>query len=793
MMIPSKDQAAESDHLVGHTLHDGEYHIKCLLEPDENHAPYKAYLAIHTALSIPLSLKQIPADQPLPEAVIAELNYILHGGDVMRRSTHSSAQQVALPRSGGSQTDHFAHEALLLARLQHPALPTLFDYFAEEGYWYLVSNYVPGVTLRNHLLANGSLSIFESLGYILQLCDVLDYLHSQHPAIVFCALRPEVIMVLPDHSLMLLDFEKASYNNSAMTLDHDSHDMTGYEPPELQGTRGAHGKADIRSDLYSVGLILYEMLGGAMPATLKPQALPALSKVLNGIIRLATQADIYERFQSAHILFLALERAYRVEERRAYQHSLIESESAKTDTEQSYPVHVSNLLEDNPDVMPVGFNLDQRKLARESLQQIRLERLEQEQFEQQLASVDESLQRRSSISLSQLSLHSFEEQQSQSTKKAFIPPAHGLVRMSFALALILFLAMASLLVYTRLQQSAGEEVQIILTPTPPPASTTAQYTSNWRKLPPLLAPGADNAAVYTRLHGREYIYMNGGYRGSAHPFYDYNLYRYDIAAAHWEIVIHDHFPSMVNNAATIDEHHRLFFTAGYASESYKVNSLLYSYQPEKNQLARIELPAQIHSGFAGSLLADQRGHLYLTQGFMQAGDPHIHAGHGWYRYDIAANHWQRLANIPRGLGYAAILADGRGHILLFGGAEDAGQMLPTATIYQYDIAQDSWSQDPISMPQAISGASSCAISAGKFVLIGGYDKIKHKGLNTAWLFDVYTLRSQALHSFSTGGLLLGAGACDEEGHVYVIRGTDNPRIPTRDFWELSLTLNNKIN
>jgi serine/threonine protein kinase len=794
-MIPSEDQAtSQNDHLVGRTLHDGEYHIKCLLEPGEINSTYKIYLATHKALSIPLALKQILIDQPLPENVIVELNYILHGGDTMRHAAHINAHQAAFPSDEDSQTEHFSHEALLLARLQHPALPTLFDYFAEDGYWYLVSNYMPGATLRNHLRHYGSLSIFETLGYALQLCDLLDYLHQQHPAIIFGALKPETIMILPDHSIMLINFEKACYSSDTTTIKRDPESVTSYEPPELQA---AEGNADLRSDLYSLGVILYEMLGGEIADTLHKQdlpALPTLSKTLNGIIRLATQADIQERFQSAHTLFLALERAYRIEERRAYQRSL--DENTEAETEQSYPIHGSHLIEDYmTDVMPMVLDLDQRKLARESLQQMRLERLEQEQFEQQLASVDESLQRRSSISISQLSLHSFEEHPAQNTKKVFIPPPHRLIRMSFALALVLFVVMASLLIYTRLLQPKIEQVHITPTLPPPPLLVTAaeQYTSNWLKLPSLPNPGADNTAVYTKLHGREYIYMNGGYRGLIHPFYDYNLYRYDIAATHWETVIHNHFPSMINNAATVDEQQTLFFTAGYASESYRVRSLLYSYQPAENLLKKIVLPAQIHSGFAGSLLADQKGHLYLTQGFMHAGDPHARAGNGWYRYDIATDHWQRLADIPRGLGYGALATDGQNHILLFGGAEDAAQTHPTATIYSYDIVQDSWSQDPISMPQAISGASSCPIAAGKLALIGGYDRTHQKGLNSVWLFDLHTLKSQALVSFAAGGSVLGASACDALGHAYLVRGADNPLVPTSDFWKLSIMLDSQTN
>ena len=436
------------------------------------------------------------------------------------------------------------------------------------------------------------------------------------------------------------------------------------------------------------------MASGQIPDTLNMQdlpALPELSKMLNGIIRLATQTEIYERFQSAHILFLALERAYRVEERLAYQRSIYED--VETDKNQDQQLDdPKRTASDITEVIPYALDLDQRRLARESLHHIRLERLEQEQFEQQMAFVDEGLQRRSSMSLSQLSLHSFETHLSQDTKTLSIPSFRRLIQMSFALALVIFMVMASLLFYTRLLQPIEKQMHILLSPTPPITITTMrQYTSNWQRLPTLLSPEADNAAVYIKLRGREYVYMNGGYRGPTHPFMTITctvmISPPHIGRSSYTMI----FQSMVNNAATVDEQQTLFFTAGYSSKSYSVRSLLYSYQPKKNHIKKIVPPEQIRPGFASSLFADQQGHLYLTQGFMHAGNPHDHAGNGWYRYDIAEDRWQRLADIPRGLGYGALTDDGQKHILLFGGTEDAGQKHPTATIYRYDIANDSWS------------------------------------------------------------------------------------------------------
>src|SRR5206468_3811875 len=102
---------------------------------------------------------------------------------------------------------------------------------------------------------------------------------------------------------------------------------------------------------------------------------------------------------------------------------------------------------------------------------------------------------------------------------------------------------------------------------------------------------------------------------------DHNLYRYDILAAHWETINISHLPGTLNNAMVTDEQGHLFFTAGYSTDTYTVVSALYIYQIATNSVRKIILPTQISIGFGGSMLADQQGHLYITQGFMTAGRP----------------------------------------------------------------------------------------------------------------------------------------------------------------------------
>src|SRR5581483_8338926 len=148
------------DYLLGRTLRDGEYRVQRVL----GHGGMgKVYLTTHTSLQVPFALKQARADQPLPESVIAELDYVLQGGDLAQRSCNGQCQEAGFSTSGGTHTDRFLREALLLTRLQHPAIPTLYDYFFEDGFWYLVMDYIPGSTLNSYLHRHAPLAPLEAL------------------------------------------------------------------------------------------------------------------------------------------------------------------------------------------------------------------------------------------------------------------------------------------------------------------------------------------------------------------------------------------------------------------------------------------------------------------------------------------------------------------------------------------------------------------------------------------------------------------------------------------------------
>jgi len=284
--------------------------------------------------------------------------------------------------------------------------------------------------------------------------------------------------------------------------------------------------------------------------------------------------------------------------------------------------------------------------------------------------------------------------------------------------------------------------------------------------------------------------MSGGYHGHTYsPRYDHNLYRYDVAAARWQVVVNGNFPSMVNNAIALDEQNNLFFVPGYSSDIYAITSVLYAYRLSDGVLQKIISPTEVSIGFGAALLADQQGHLYITQGFIRPGDPQARAGTGWYRYDIASGQWHILAPLPVGLGYIALASDDVGGIVMLGGAIDAGQHLPSMHVYRYDIMNNIWTQEPAPAPLAFSGAATCTDGQGRVLIVGGsagYDAIGERIIGESWLVDLYTLHWQALAPLPSGGSFLGTAACDDQGHVFVVRGADVSGNPTTDFLMLTI-------
>jgi len=186
-----------------------------------------------------------------------------------RRLAADEAQEAAML---------FEREALTLARLRHTGLTAIWDYFNIDDDWFLVMEYVPGETLRDRMRrAPGPLPLGEALHYASQICQVLQYLHSQHPPIVFRDLKPGNIMITPDERVKLIDFGIARLFSPDKQKDTVQFGTPGYAPPEQYG-----GQTEPRSDVYSLGVVLHQMVTGHNPAS-SPFRLPP-ARALNGAV-----------------------------------------------------------------------------------------------------------------------------------------------------------------------------------------------------------------------------------------------------------------------------------------------------------------------------------------------------------------------------------------------------------------------------------------------------------------------------------------------------------------------------
>ena len=155
----------------------------------------------------------------------------------------------------------FNREAGLLAKLQHPSLLGLSDYFIDEGVYYLVTLWVDGGDLAQQMqVRGGTVDELTVTKWAIQICDVLHYIHSQQQPIIYRDLKP-ANLVLDDKTgrVMLV------YFGIARIVRPTEESVTaigtlGYVPPELFA-----GKAEPRTDIYSLGATMFHMLTGSDP------------------------------------------------------------------------------------------------------------------------------------------------------------------------------------------------------------------------------------------------------------------------------------------------------------------------------------------------------------------------------------------------------------------------------------------------------------------------------------------------------------------------------------------------
>lgn len=192
-------------------------------------------------------------------------------------------------------------EPNLLKKLDHPALPRLFDIIERDGCLYMISDYIDGVSLDKKLAEEGRIDEEIVVDWGIQLCKALEYLHSIRPnPIIYRDLKPSNIMLAGNGTLKLIDFGTAREYKPQADADTVYIGTRGYAAPEQFGT----GQTSAVSDIYSLGVTLHHLLTGKSPVEAPYRIRPIryydqkLSPQLEAIICKCTSEAMEDRYQS---------------------------------------------------------------------------------------------------------------------------------------------------------------------------------------------------------------------------------------------------------------------------------------------------------------------------------------------------------------------------------------------------------------------------------------------------------------------------------------------------------------
>ena len=248
------------------------------------------------------------------------LSEIGHGGmSVVYMAINEKANKtwaVKEVRKDGRMDFNIVRQGLMaeidtLKRLKHPYLPSIVDVIEDDETFIIVMDYVEGRSLDKILEEHGVQQESVVVEWAKQLCDVLGYLHSRTPAIIYRDMKPANVMLKPDGMVTLIDFGTAK-NYEINYGETTGIGTIGYAAPEQYIGSGL-GRTDARTDIYCLGMTLYHLLTGQDPCrnlisdTSIRAVNPALSRGLDSIIRKCTAHQPEDRYQSCEELMYDLE------------------------------------------------------------------------------------------------------------------------------------------------------------------------------------------------------------------------------------------------------------------------------------------------------------------------------------------------------------------------------------------------------------------------------------------------------------------------------------------------------
>jgi eukaryotic-like serine/threonine-protein kinase len=215
---------------------------------------------------------------------------------------------IKVPHRQGLDFGELLREPRLLASVSHPNIVAITTAEKQDKVFFIVMEYVPGETLENMIGTRGALDLNRAIDFTCQICNAVDHAHKQ--GVIHRDLRPANVLVGENDMLKVADFGTSRF------LEIAAHGTTVIGSPPYMAPEQFHGKAVFASDLYSLGVTMYQMMTGVLPydtpapadldklmsgELVSPPRLknPSIPKSINDIVMKAMAPDLTARYQRA--------------------------------------------------------------------------------------------------------------------------------------------------------------------------------------------------------------------------------------------------------------------------------------------------------------------------------------------------------------------------------------------------------------------------------------------------------------------------------------------------------------
>jgi serine/threonine-protein kinase len=215
---------------------------------------------------------------------------------------------IKVPHRQGLDFGELLREPRLLASVSHPNIVSITTAEKQDNVFFIVMEYVPGETLENLIAAQGALDVGRTLDFTCQICNAVEHAHRQ--GVIHRDLRPANVLLTDNDMVKVADFGTSRF------LEIAAHGTTVIGSPPYMAPEQFHGKAVFASDLYSLGVTMYQMLTGLLPydapapadldrlmsgELVSPPRLknPSIPKAISDIVMRAMAPDVTARYQRA--------------------------------------------------------------------------------------------------------------------------------------------------------------------------------------------------------------------------------------------------------------------------------------------------------------------------------------------------------------------------------------------------------------------------------------------------------------------------------------------------------------